>query len=136
MDVKITEDYVSFETAKLLKEKGFLANDRIYKVYHLEDKSLTNSDGNFNHDTEIAAPTLQMALKWLRVIHNIIITIDFDKYEGMDNNIVIGFGFSIQKKEHPDVYYYVNNQVYDTHEEATEGAILYCINNEYLLKKK
>ena len=58
METQITEDYVSFETAKLLKEKGFLANDRIYKVYHLEDKSLTNSDGNFNHDTEIAAPTL------------------------------------------------------------------------------
>ena len=85
MMINITEDYCDFETSKLLKEKGFIANDRIYKAYNLKDKSLINSDGNFNYDTEIPAPTHQMAMKWLRS-KGIVIVIKFEAGEvGIDN---------------------------------------------------
>ena len=67
----ITEDYVSFEVAKLLKEKGF--NEYCLKNYWSSDKELhdwkwelsynRNSDGNCN-TKDCAAPTLQMAMKW------------------------------------------------------------------------
>ena len=67
----ITEDYVSFEVAKLLKEKGFVT----------PCNWLYCSDGTFGHrnslwDKEMfPAPTHQMAMKWLREVHNIYIDI-------------------------------------------------------------
>lgn len=76
----ITEDYVSFETAKLLKEKGF------------KEECLTRYDskGNFveeeykfnwNFQTvDTSAPTLQMTMKWLREVYNIHITIHYSSF--------------------------------------------------------
>ena len=74
----ITEDYVSFEVAKLLKEKGF--NEATYGTYSSEgDLSLTNPNINWNEKDLpfIAAPTLQMTMKWLREVHHIFISIDY-----------------------------------------------------------
>ena len=60
----IEEDYVSFEVAKGLKEKGF--NEYCEKSYSLDGKLYSNFP-----DDCILAPTLQMAAKWLRVVHKI-----------------------------------------------------------------
>ena len=86
----ITEDYVSFETAKLLKDKGFNEetayaysnNGELLRLNHFGIKDLTNTDCN-GYDTWqfpiegvtsiISAPTLQMATKWLREVHGIYI---------------------------------------------------------------
>lgn len=130
--MSITEDYVSFEIAKLLIEKGFLANDRIYKAYNLKDKSLINSDGNLNYDTEIPAPTHQMAMKWLREVHNYFIEINYGSYVTEDSDSVttqIGYSFTVQKKEKPTEHEYIHDWVYDTYEEAIEEAIKYVLNN-------
>ena len=79
----ITEDYVSFETAKMLEEKGFDETCRASYVYdkkekksyihnhdsHLIDDYITNSFIKKYNDSDAryyAAPTLQMAAKWLR----------------------------------------------------------------------
>lgn len=130
----ITEDYVSFETAQLLKKAGF--NVPVRTFYNPKYRGEKVSDGtaliNYNADPKdgsvlCSAPTLQMACKWLRNVHNIIITIDFDKYESCDDDTVVGFGFTIQKKETPDEYDYIHQEVFDTHEEATEAAIKYCL---------
>lgn len=61
----ITEDYVSIETAKLLKEKGF---DEVCFKYALNGEIYNNGDFVISHvdDVEIGIPTLQMAMKWLR----------------------------------------------------------------------
>ena len=37
----VTEDYVSFETAKLLKEKGF--DEKCFQYWHEEDNELVHS---------------------------------------------------------------------------------------------
>jgi hypothetical protein len=65
----ITEDYVSFETAKLLKEKGF--NEGCSFVVNAESKGVmpvswptTNSDIEDERADLIALPTLQMACAW------------------------------------------------------------------------
>lgn len=64
----ITEDYVSFEVAKLLKDKGF-------DEYTFSDYSEEGVIGFNEVETRIAKgyqrPTLQMAMKWLRIEHNI-----------------------------------------------------------------
>lgn len=72
----IKEDYVSFEIAKLLKEKGFdvpcLAHWYIGTDRHF---SISNTSQNWNEiktDLDwLSCPTLQMAMKWLRIEHNI-----------------------------------------------------------------
>ena len=67
----IKEDYVSFEVAKLLKEKGF--DGQTVRAYNLKKKlckcqcnpgETINSTPNYL----IAAPTFQMACKWLREV--------------------------------------------------------------------
>jgi len=77
----ITEDYVSFETAKLLKEKGFPQDpDTCNTVYKYNGEFCINAKSFWNpfafgilNRQYCMAPTLQMAIKWLRKIHNISI---------------------------------------------------------------
>lgn len=81
----IQEDYTSFEVAKLLKEKGF------------DEKTLTYYEGEILVHGEyfewnrsplghISAPTHQMAMKWLREVHNIYIDIS-PTYIGIEKTI-------------------------------------------------
>jgi hypothetical protein len=90
----ITEDYVSFEIAKLLKDKGFDGKCRM--IYREHDKQMIyhtpNPDDLLDFETNkrklekhskkqhcdyALCPTHQMALKWLREVHNIFIEIGF-----------------------------------------------------------
>ena len=80
----ITEDYVSFETAKLFKEKGFDAvcpmiytadGELLYTaVKHHNTYAVTNE--KLIYYTDIIAPSQSMVMKWLREVHNVIIIID------------------------------------------------------------
>jgi hypothetical protein len=78
----ITEDYVSFETAKLLKEKGF--DEPCECLYDTENNdvsivngwmTVSNSELEEREFVCYSAPTLQMAMKWLREEHNLFIGI-------------------------------------------------------------
>lgn len=125
----ITEDYVSFETAKKLKEKGFDVVTE--KCYILDNSNLcavtVGRKPQGKH--EISAPTLQMACKWLREVHNCIITFDYDSYENADDSSITetGYSFTLQRKENPTEYEYIHDWVYDTYEEAVEDGIKYCL---------
>lgn len=77
----ITEDYVSVEVAKLLKEKGF--DCECYGYYdttkhpdYMLEHSGSEMDSNDGPDCYISAPTLQMAMKWLRKEHHLNIIVD------------------------------------------------------------
>lgn len=66
-----TEDYVSLEVAKLLKEKGF---DEPVLSQYTKYVSVWNCDEpeNFNESVDCCSrPTLYEAQKWLREIYNI-----------------------------------------------------------------
>lgn len=124
----ITEDYVSFETAKLLKEKGF--DESISMVYmsygdlcKLERyDSIRNS--NYNDITknyfEYTAPTLQMAMKWLRKEHNIQIVVS--PYNTLDKTWSY---YTFRNFEALTQRFYA----FETYEEAAEAAIKYCLEN-------
>lgn len=120
----ITEDYVSFEIAKLLKEKGF--NEATFHDYDEEGKRwfeevlvCHNSQGG------IACPTLQMAMKWLREVHNYSISICLDSYvEPYDNQYYI---FIRRRKDKYDEISPCEQVYFDSYEEACEAAIKYCI---------
>ena len=139
----IVEDYVSFETAKLLKEKGFSAEIHMYwGAYparktegYIErcpkDLEVDNncSLGFRPDDFECIAPTHQMAMKWLREVHNIFIAINVVPYVTVTVEQKYYF-FKLYKDRRP----YnppLNDSVglYPSCEEACEAAIKYCLEN-------
>lgn len=124
----IEEAYVSFETAKLLKEKGFdeLCNKKYdgYKRIVPAGKMIELWQ-NSELDDECSAPTQQMAMRWLREVHNIHILLEPTNWPQ--------FGYWSK------VLYYIsdrNDFVKDkfverkkTYEDAVEAAIKYCLEN-------
>lgn len=117
----ITEDYISFETAKLLKEKGFDAEcDYLYvdgKLVRAQGCACNWNDGETlfaDYKNEFSAPTIQMAMKWLREKHKITIGILFKEdriYYEIHRNIEFVFGVDT-----PESY-----------EKVCDGAIKYCL---------
>lgn len=111
----ITEDYVSFEVAKLLKEKGFsefcfkcygvavlhngmdisfdeecdLKDDgREDEIEYVEGRLYDYGCNNSNKDAKVwAAPTLQRTIKWLEEAHHILVVADY-VYECTDTSWV------------------------------------------------
>ena len=126
----ITEDYVSFETAKLLKEKGFEGECVSYYSEFVDNNTTlcrwrkTHSYVNVKNDAYTLVPTLQMALKWLREVHNIHIEFTwYSSYRG--NNL---FSYHIDKMNVVAYDGYDSDEEY-IYEEAAEAAIKYCLEN-------
>ena len=123
----IAEDYVSFETAKLLKKKGFdeATIGYYYTISEIPEKikffdspiSIYHSDGLIGC---IQAPTLQMAMKWLREVHQIHIEIAFN--EGY-------FPVCISTLTNDTIPYIAMQGKSFKYEEACEAAIKYCLEN-------
>ncbi len=125
----ITEDYVSFEIAKLLKEKGFNSAETLM-FYNSEGKCFTNQFYyNFDKNDIIDCPTLQMAMKWLREVHNIIITVRLFNsaehfYLGEPNQFTVDIATTTMSSQKGHI-----RAVYSTYEEAAESAIKYVLEN-------
>lgn len=127
----ITEDYVSFETAELLKERGFNEKCRAFYVLHASGEARfcisTSYEEGWNYNKEenfvFSAPTLQMAMKWLRVMHDRYIEISRDTsadLTGVVFRVDICDG-ALQCLHHIDGF--------PTYEEACDGAMKYCLEN-------
>jgi hypothetical protein len=119
----ITEDYISFEIAKLLKEKGF---DEDTICVYIGRYLLIKGEGTISNATDmpiIPAPTLQMAMKWLREVHNIHITIDCDICDSFDFYSII----RIKSEESWKTYVEYEDEGSNTCEEAAEKAVKYCL---------
>lgn len=123
----IQEDYVSFETAKLLRQLGF---DEYCTAFYYEDGSFYDQIGNYNQtEWNVKKPHYSAAehwqvLKWLRIKHNIFIIVDRNpkepnKFEYF-YQIKTGDGFENTPFFSGD---------FDEWEEATEAAIQYCLKN-------
>ena len=122
----ITEDYVSFETAKLLKEKGF---DWECIGYYVDDEpndvkySFLGETNSTWESRCCSAPTLQMAMKWLREEHNRFIEISTDKAPNFKDII---FRPAIYDKEIGCLW---ESDNFPTYEQACDAAIKYCLEN-------
>ena len=120
----ITEDYVSFEIAKLLKEKGFNYPCRaVYspkgtvRHYLKEEVYAHNLKGH-----KKLCPTIQMAMKWLRKVHNL--HIDVDPSEGDWNPTVLELeDWSCVVKPGDEI------PIQDSYEKACEVALTYALDN-------
>lgn len=82
----MTEELVTLETAKLLKEKGFnwkcehiIGCNKVITKYDLP-QSMSCCTEIDNESVEFLCPTLYIAQKWLRENHSIHIVVDFNQY--------------------------------------------------------
>lgn len=133
----IKEDYVSFETAKLLKEKDFNEScytyyddigdsiNRFHKGYHFNN---TSYPWGVPYDLReakkyVVSPTLQMAMKWLREVHNIAINIGWGEIFVEDYR----WWCIILNQKSDEILR--DSEYYKTYEEACESAIKYCLEN-------
>lgn len=124
----IEEDYVSFEVAKLLKEKGF---DEPVMYHFTPDGTQRKFQQAFYRD-DVAQPTLQVALKWIReqgFYIKVDIDVDYDEdergtkwYHKPAWDWVV---FRIdERKQMSD-----DGALYATYEQAAEVAIKWCLEN-------
>lgn len=121
-----SEDYVSLEIAKLLKKCGF--HFPIY-VFIGEDGKKRFSDRcddwnntEWDDGKTYSCPTMQMAMKWMRVIHNIDVSITPDRNENYTALVFVN-------KELP----FTSVGSFQTYEEACEKSVEFCLTN--LVKK-
>jgi len=113
----ITEDYVSFEIAQLLKEKGFdIPCRQAYFNGSLVDYTMYGfCDGEL-----LDCPSQSLAIKWLREVHHIFIQIElYSKYDDYWFEVFLNTHRIMMKKR----------EVYNSYEEACEAAILYVLKN-------
>ena len=140
----ITEDYVSFETAKLLKKKGF--EEFTYACFTFDGDDLY---GYRAVGDDIMRPTLQMVMNWLEEVHHILVIPDYI-YECTDTSWVYKIyrlgengkpercvvkGVSYDDGNNPTEHivgyrdYDMSEQEYATRREAVEEGIKYCLKN-------
>ena len=132
---------ITFETAKLAKEKGF--NERLHYFYKVKSendvelygctkKELVGFKGyvpiyhkvrDYHTNKEklnaklyrCSAPTQSLLAKWLREEHNIIVLVD---YEGID-----GYYYKFYSYKEGNKNYDASDKNYNTYEEALEAGI-------------
>lgn len=127
----MNEDYVSYETAKLLKEKGFKGDGG----HFYENEKIVSFVNYWNRITPyerycaIECPTLQMAMKWLRKWYNLHCDVGYDFRLGWHIRIT-SLKEVVQDHDTEMKTYLPNKAVnYPSYEEACEEAIRYCLEN-------
>jgi len=125
----IEEAYCSYETSKLLKEKGFDEVMRCwydnYGEFHEDGCKMRNSDCL---PLTIMAPTLAFAMMWLREVHGWHISLEpcYD-YDSM-HVIYLAFVQNVA-----DVHTFMDGRKnvasHPQAESAAEFAIKYCLKN-------
>lgn len=141
----INEDYVTFETAKLLKEKGFVVPYDSFRGVYINGEFLRRDPGQgFLHnigDEIIEVCSLQMAMKWLREVHKKFI--DVYSYSDSFDEFIHGWSFFIRPLKYvenigwnwDDSFKAVtdknmsDDKTYKTYEEACEAGIKHCLEN-------
>lgn len=109
--MNLQEDYVSYEVAKLLKEKGFDGQ----------------THGNMSEIPCVSYITHQMAMKWLRGLHNKHCDVGYDIdlkwfFQIIDLKETVTYDYPETK------YYHTENETgFNSYEEAVEAALKYCL---------
>ena len=127
------EQLISFETAKLAKEKGFniptisyynpkgrSEESEGYMTERLESSNWNNGQGSYpTHakDVECSAPTQSLLQKWLREVHDIHINIRTNTVSGGN------YFFYLFQTRAPFYTLFVSEKNSDNYEKALECAL-------------
>lgn len=131
----ITEQYVTFETARLLKEAGF--NCRVKRYFRRpgfssepkEMSLLTAMDIN-REPMSYSCPTQALAARWLREVHGIHVSsgIFMDSANDSDGKTVDEWTFwSFDLFDNSGRIIEESDDRYDTYEEALEAGLKHCL---------
>lgn len=135
------EQLVSFETAKLAKEKGF--DIEIYSYFWDDDgdvceidekDALDSFEDNWNNDTKYSdyysRPTQSLLQKWLRDIHNIDVQPVCNYHYKLGKQYYLGIIFTNTDKKvdtiiikETDKFLDTINRHYNSYEEALEKGL-------------
>lgn len=128
----ITEDYVSFEVAKLLKEKGFNWQCFAYYSEYIDKwktlklwKKYAKTYDTVRNNGYVLVPTLQMACKWLRKVHGL--SVETFSIKGTSNVCPVFWKGNVVKLLTQDRAF--SSELVDSYEEAVEAALKYCLEN-------
>lgn len=129
------ETYVTFKTAKLLKEKGFdweclarydkpiLSNN--VSIF-IEANAIDWNMYYYGSDYKFSAPTQQMAMRWLRKEHGLFIEIMCGEDDG---NVWYDYDILPVGKDSPIIPESDGIITYEEPEDAIEVALQYCLTN-------
>lgn len=128
----MNEDFVTYELAVKLKEKGFreeclchyVGEDLVYNI----ESPITNNQLWFSHNKfdniwhrdNYDAPTISQVLKWLREEKKIHIVIDFDGGMNWYYQIAL-YGLTTYEKE--------SEHKYNSYEQSAVAGIEYILDN-------
>ena len=127
MSDMLTEDFCSFEVAKLLKEKGF--DELCIFKYNSEGVrmkagvAIDEWQNSELDDDEYSCPSLAMAMKWLREEKRTSIIIEFD----VTKRGYCPYVYQLDYDMDWVVEWRVNTPM--KYEEAVEAALKYCLEN-------
>ena len=137
------DEIVSFETAMLLKEKGFnepcsyyYEDNELYKLcYYQGDGSGFSSNNSPINDRlsceemQCTAPTQSLAQKWLRETRNI--TFNANPHSNDGKIIYVVTIKVISSNKYIDFNVMMDNSnkatMFDTYEDAIESGLKYCL---------
>lgn len=126
----IEESYVSRDTARMLKEAGFEANLKTMYVEEEKDEwvfwesGAKRSDYNYFDDT-IACPTLALAARWLREVHDIFVKMErVGCFDGKEFRFY--WSYSLIRVSTACLKS-ISGGRYDSYEEALEVGIAKCL---------
>lgn len=109
--------YVSFELAKLLKEKGF--DKPTSKYFKYDGKECENKPLDWNEDVGFfSAPTISEVAMWLYEKHGVWV-------EVLETDLFNKFFYQMKRKDNTRL----KNGDYNSPTEAYEAAIEYCLKN-------
>ena len=126
--IMIEEQFVSFDTAKMLKEAGFdVPCTSQYSDIGVQWESTSLS--NFNADDwAYSCPTQALAARWLREVHNIHLFVNYFFEDNMWFYVTVDLTESDEIKGiHP------NESNYESYEEALEAGLQEALK---LIKKR
>lgn len=127
-------EFIPFELAKKLKEKGFPQSpdyfnyssyydwDGLRKIHSLSNASVW-FDSNISRDNIYFAPTISQVLKWLRVEKSIICLPHIEPIEEK------WFFYVVKLPQASDFPEYLSSVIYNTYEEAALAGIEWVLNN-------
>lgn len=120
MEIKPT--YVTFEQAKLLKEKGF--DEYCQASFKPSDNTFQKIPSQNSIFSAITAPEQWQVVEWLRVKHNIFINVKRSTRFKDGKSLVYYYG--VAHTEHTEQFDYNG---YETPQEAISSVIDYILKN-------
>lgn len=117
------DELISFETAKLAKEKGFIGtnNTTDYVPMYIESILIEGQGEDDCRDGYYLAPTQSLLQRWLREKHEIHVELCVDVYDDLETMCFRGFNI-LNMKEY-DSLDSSNNDCFKIYEQALEAGL-------------